>query len=154
MNARIIGPLAAPGPGWDHVRILSGSIDVGNRVSVTERIARRGHEPPLHRHRHEDLLIYIVDGHLRFQIDGRHFPAGPGSCVLLPRGTEHGYAIDSEVARLLVILTPGGAEGYLTELHEAAMASTDADSSEAIERLVASAARYGIDITGPPPGRA
>ena len=44
-------------------------------------------------------------------------PVSPGSWVLLPRGSEPEYAIESETAHLLVILTPARAEGYLAELH-------------------------------------
>lgn len=154
MNARIIGPLAAPSPGRDHLRILSAGGEAEGRFSLAERIERRGNEPPLHRHRHEDVLIYIVDGHLTVHVDGRRLPAAAGSCVLLPRGTEHGYTIDSETAHFLMILAPAGAERFLAELHgsgEAAGTMPGGESGAAIERLVTVAARHGIDITGPPP---
>lgn len=154
MKTHIAGPLAAPYAGGNRVRILSGRDTFGGRLAVVETVARRGHEPPLRRHRHEDLLVHVVAGHLAFQIDGCRVPAPPGSCVSLPRGTEHGYALVSETAHLLVILAPAGAEECLADLHrlgDAVAPGSPAGSDEAVERLIASVSHFGIEITGPPP---
>jgi quercetin dioxygenase-like cupin family protein len=135
-------------------RVILGSGDSGGRIGLAEIIARRGDEPPLHRHRREDLAIYVLAGQVTFVVDGQRVPVSSGSCVFLPRGSEHGYAIESETAHLLVVLTPAGAEGYLSELQGSALtgaAIARDGSSEAIERLVATAARHDIDITGPSP---
>jgi len=149
MKTRIVGPLLQHQSG----RIILGRDDFDDRISLVEIISQRGDEPPLHRHRHEDLVVYVLDGYLTFQVDGHRVPVSPGSYILLPRGSEHGYAIESETAHLLVILAPAGAEGYLAELHGSAHApafTSRNGSCEAIERLVTNAARHGIDITGPP----
>ena len=70
--------------------------------------------------------------------------ASAGTCLFLPRGTDHGYAVESADARLLVVLAPAGLEGFVGE----AEASLGGDG---VERLIAMAARYGIAITGPAP---
>ena len=66
---------------------------------------------------------------------------GTGGTVLVPRGVEHGYALRSATADLLVVLTPAGAETCLVDLH----------AGTPVERLVIAAAHHGIEITGPPP---
>jgi hypothetical protein len=54
----------------------------------------------------------------------------------------------SEAARLLVLAIPAGLDGYYRELGQ--LSAGPCEYQEA-ERLVVVAARYGIDITGPPP---
>ena len=155
MNAHIIAPLPSPAPDSDRSRTIATGGALAARLALAELIVHHGNEPPLHRHHHEDLLVFVVDGALTFHIDGRSEPATAGSCVFLPRGTEHGYVISSGRAHLLVILAPGGAEGYLATLHDpgrARLSTADEGSGEEIERLIALAARHGIDIAGPPPG--
>jgi quercetin dioxygenase-like cupin family protein len=155
MHARIIAPLPAPSPDADHIRTIAAGGAFAARLALAELIVHRGNEPPLHRHHREDLLVYVLEGALTFHIDGRLEPATAGSCVFLPRGTEHGYVISSARAHLLVMLAPGGAESYLAMLHDpgrARVSIADGESGETIERLIALAARHGIDIAGPPPG--
>jgi quercetin dioxygenase-like cupin family protein len=139
-------------------RILLGSASSGGRFALVEIITPRGSEPPLHRHRHEDLTIITVDGHLTFFVNGCALPASPGTCVHLPRRSVHGYAVESETAHLLAILVPAGAEEFLIALHESILPKasiSNQGASAAIERLIAFAARHDIDITGPrPPGDA
>jgi quercetin dioxygenase-like cupin family protein len=157
MHARIIAPLPSPAPDSDRSRTIATGDAFAARLALAELIVHHGNEPPLHRHHHEDLVVYVVDGALTFHIDGRSEHVTAGSCVFLPRGTEHGYTILSGRAHLLVILAPGGAEGYLATLHDpdrARLATVDDEPGEAIERLIALAARHGIDIAGPPPGPA
>ena len=111
------------------------------RGALVASVERRGCEPPLHRHRNEDEIVYVLEGALTFYLDGELRALRAGDCLLLPRGVEHGYRVESEEARLLTVVMPAGLEGYYMEVggHEAA---------GDIERLVAVAARYDIAITG------
>lgn len=117
---------------------------VACRLALVELVVHRGSEPPLHRHHDEDLLVFVLAGRLTYLVGGHPVAALPGSLVLIPRGAEHGYTVESGSARLLVVVSPAGAERYLAALHGAA-------AGEDVERLIALAARYGIEITGPPP---
>jgi hypothetical protein len=66
------------------------------------------------------------------------------SAVFLERGVEHAFAALTQKARVLSFLTPAGFEGFYREM--------GAIESE-VERLVATAAKYGCEITGPAPRR-
>ena len=121
--------------------------DQQGRVAILERVERRGEEPPLHLHNREDEIVYVLEGELTYYVDEATHDATAGTCVFLPRGCEHSFSVESEEARLLVLVSPAGLEGFYGEM--------DGDGTGAnrdIERLVTVAARYGVEITGPPPG--
>ncbi|MDP9358489.1 MAG: cupin domain-containing protein [Chloroflexota bacterium] len=116
----------------------------GGRLAVVELHEVQGQGPPRHLHANEDEIIYVLEGTLTVCVGEDILQATTGTCLFFPRDTEHGYAVESAAARLLVVLTPAGLEGFFGEL--------DAEpSSEGVERLIAVAARYGIAITGPAP---
>ncbi len=73
--------------------------------------------------------------------------------MLLPRGIEHGFILASEEAKLLLLLAPAGLEGYFKELSQPVAqlhAPPDAGTMPDVEQMVTTAARYGVEITGPP----
>ncbi len=114
------------------------------RVALVELHAVQGQEPPRHVHANEDEIIYVLEGTLTVCVGEDVHPAAAGTCVLLPRGTEHSYAVESADARLLVVLAPAGLEGFFGE-------AGALPSGQGVERLIAVAARYGVAITGPAP---
>ena len=71
MNARIIGLLTMLESSKDQFRIISRSSEFDGRLSLPEIVIKRASEPPLDRHRHEDLAVYVLDRHLTFHIDGQ-----------------------------------------------------------------------------------
>ena len=123
---------------------LVAGAETGGRLTVVELREVAGREPPRHVHEHEDEVVYVLAGALTFFVgDGEH-RAAAGACLVLPRGTEHAYAVESGEARLLVVLTPAGLEGYFAEIDVG-------DAEASVERVISVAARYGVAITGPPP---
>ena len=112
------------------------------RFALVETIAWHTDEPPMHSHSQEDEIVYVVRGDVTFYVDGDRLERPAGSCVFLPKGSEHTYSIESEEARLLVLLLPAGLEGYYQELDELVGAEQD------IDRLITVSARYGVNITG------
>ena len=119
--------------------------DLEGRVAVLERVERRGEEPPLHLHNREDEIVYVLEGELTYYVDEATHNATAGMCVFLPRGCEHTFSVESEEARLLVMVVPAGLEDFYEEL-DGKGTGANAD----IERLVTIAARYEVEITGPP----
>lgn len=118
--------------------------ETGGRLAVIEFHTVQGQEPPRHVHANEDEVVYVLEGELTFWIGDDVHRATAGICLFLPRGTEHGYAVVSGVARLLVVVNPAGSEEFFVQL-DASQCSVD------LERLIAVAARYAIAMTGPAP---
>jgi quercetin dioxygenase-like cupin family protein len=132
------------------VRLLLSGEDTGGRFALLETVVARGGEPPGHIHTREDQAVYVLAGAARFCVDGAWRECPAGTCVLLPRGTEHTFLVRSERARLLVLLVPAGLEGFYREFDE-----RERDSSVGMpdfERLVTVAARYGVEIAVPGAG--
>ena len=131
----------------NHISFLVSGADTDGKFALIQTCETRGCEPPRHIHHHEDELIYVLEGHLRFSVGEVTFDALSGTSVLLPRGVEHGFILTSDEVKLLLLLTPAGLEGYFKELSqplERLHAWPDA------EHLITTAARYGMEITGPP----
>ena len=130
------------------VRVLAEGGETGGRIALVETTERRGAGPPLHRHTHQDEWVYVLEGRVTFHIEGERFAGSAGTCAVLPRGREHGYGIDSDEARLLMVLAPAES-GFETCIGEMIRCHDGAATGQEIERLVATAARHGVEITGP-----
>lgn len=126
--------------------ILVAGAETGGRFALVELRERGGAGPPRHLHAHEDEVVYVLAGRVTVHAGDAALDAPAGTCVLLPRGGEHSYRVESAEARLLVLVAPAGLEGYYAELDRP---DARASGAPAVERLVATAARYGVAITGP-----
>ena len=141
---------ASAGDRGRRVRPLLTGEDTGGRFALLETVEQRGGEPPCHIHTREDQAVYVLEGLVRYYADGAWRDCPAGTCVLVPRGTEHTFAARGEQARLLVLLVPAGLEGYYRELAE--RDSTAPAGIPDFERLVTVAARYGVAIAVPEAG--
>jgi quercetin dioxygenase-like cupin family protein len=124
----------------------------GGRFSALEIRVLQGAEPPRHVHSREDEVVYVIEGHVTFTLEDERLDGPAGSSLVLPRGKEHTLSVETPEARLLVLLLPAGLEGWVLDLDRQ---DANVPDEQAVERLVASAARYGVAITGParPPQR-
>ena len=126
--------------------VLVAGEHTGGRFAVIETRERPGSEPPRHVHSREDEVVYVLEGRVTYYRDGERLDGPPGTLFYLPRGCEHTFSIETAEARLLVMVSPAGFEGCLRELIQPDEAGEERHD---IERLVATAARYGVSITGP-----
>ncbi len=118
----------------------------GGSMSVVDSLSPVGSGPPRHVHHKEDETFVVLTGKCRFWIEGEESQAGPGESVFIARGKEHTFkVIGDEPCRHLVILTPGGFEGFFADM-AAGQFQIPADMA-AIEE---SAKRHNLTFTGPP----
>lgn len=101
-------------------------------------------DTPLHVHRDEDELFYILEGEHVIRVGDADFPVGPGGVVFAPRGIPHSQrrVVPGE-GRELVLTTPGGFEGFFREL-----AGAHADGSLGPDAYAAASERFGITWLG------
>jgi quercetin dioxygenase-like cupin family protein len=122
----------------------------GGALGVVEASFYEGFGPPLHVHHREDEALHVLEGEIRFRQGDDEFVAGPGSFVWCPREVPHAFKVQSERARALVIVTPGGFERMFEEggvpVRDSAEPPVQAYDPEAARAL---ADRFGFEVVGP-----
>src|SRR5918998_1056335 len=97
------------------VRKLVAGSATDNRLALLEIHGSAGGGIVRHVHEHEDEVVYVLEGELTFHIGEAVQRAQAGSCLVLPRGIEHSYVVESRQGRLLVAVTPAGLEEFLED---------------------------------------
>jgi quercetin dioxygenase-like cupin family protein len=151
--------LLRPGEGkayWivgDLNTILASGEDTGGAFAMIHVEVQPGGGPPPHVHSREDEAFYVLDGSVTFQADGKAIPASAGAWITLPRGSLHTFRnTGTTVARMLILVTPSGLERFFAEVGREVTDRTAAPppvTAADIQKLLAVAPRYGIDIRPP-----
>lgn len=125
----------------------------GGAFGLCEQWAPAGSTTPYHLHRNEDESFYVLEGKVTFVTEDRRIEGRPGSFVFLPRGVPHGLRVGgTSSARYLVLTTPGGFEDFVVEMGEPAVQRVLPPAVPPdMAKLMALAAKYGIEILGPLP---
>jgi len=117
----------------------------GGALTVLENIVAPLEGPPLHAHASEDEAWYVLEGRLRFKLDGELRDAPAGSFVFVPRGLAHCFQnVGTEPARILVMFTPAGMETFFDRF---ARLPEGAEVPDAFRTI---GADVGMDVLGPP----
>ena len=88
--------------------------------SMTDYLSKPGNEPPAHVHDREDEFVYVLEGRIDAYIGNEVFSAGQNEGVYLPKFIPHTFTILTPHLRLLILMSPGGFEGYFREMSEPA----------------------------------
>lgn len=132
---------------------LATSEDTQGHFALIEMVGRKGNVPPPHIHHREDEVFYLLEGELTVSVGDRIIKAAPGTMVFLPRNVPHSFTIDSEQARMLVLLTPAGFEGWFKDFSVPAPAMTLPPVAEVgyseVQRMLEVAPRYGLEFVLP-----
>jgi quercetin dioxygenase-like cupin family protein len=150
--------ILSPGEG-DHRSFLGGgrhtwkllAEDTGGAFFLFEDVMTKGKTTPLHAHPEADETVYLLEGEIVVQVDGKRTQFGAGGVSFVPKGIPHAFLVLSDTARILTFQTPGIGQAFYRDASEP---STDESSSGFdIARLQASAHDNprGITLLGPPP---
>ena len=121
---------------------------------VDER-AGRGVAVPLHRHRDDMESFYVLEGEITLYVNGQEgVRTGAGSFAHVPAGTVHGFRVESEAARYLILTTSRHGEFY-----RAITLASRPDGSPPLESVAGTTIEraceeYGVEFIGPLPERA
>lgn len=132
--------------------ILATAAQTGGAFGLVHMEVAIGHGPPLHIHRAEDEAFWILEGQLTVRCGDEEFAAGPGAFVYTPRGVSHTFRLAGDTpAKLLVLLTPGGGEGFFRDAgRPAAGPGFPPPAPPDVAALATVAARYHQEFIGPP----
>jgi quercetin dioxygenase-like cupin family protein len=118
------------------------SMDTDGEYAVVEETVPPGGGTPLHIHRQEDEIFYVLEGEFEIQCGGRTFRAGKGTHGVAPRNVPHAHRnVGSAPATILVTLRPGGFEGFFDEI-DALSRDVPAD----LEQVRSIARKYKVEL--------
>jgi mannose-6-phosphate isomerase-like protein (cupin superfamily) len=119
MVGRVTAPIVhQPGEGegadlgFVHFAIKAGTEDTQGAYSFVEASGNVFATPHVHDDREE--AFFVLEGKVTFLAGEKTVDGSPGSFVLVPRKTMHGFRAEGE-ARLVIIHSPGGFERFFRE---------------------------------------
>jgi quercetin dioxygenase-like cupin family protein len=127
-------------------RIMLTPAETEGRFGMFEAVVVPGFGPPRHIHHNEDEVALVIEGEVRFWLNGEMLDRKAGDVVFLPRGKEHTFKVTGNApARMLGIVTPGGFESFFP-----VVAQRNIKLPEDLAEFTAIAASFGSEFTGPP----
>jgi quercetin dioxygenase-like cupin family protein len=139
----------------DVYRFLATGDDTNGKYAMWEAIVPPGGGPPSHVHSREEEGFYVLEGEITLHIGDKRIVATAGMFANMPVGTPHSFKNESsQPARMLISVAPAGLEKMFFEVGvPVAQGATTAEptTKEEIEKLMAIAPRYGIEIRLPEP---
>lgn len=131
--------------------LATGDETEGGFALVDER-NHAGDSVPLHRHRDDVESFYVVEGEVTFFLgEAPGVRAGAGSFVHIPGGAVHGFRVESETARYLILTTRRHAEFYRAITLPSRPGGLPALEPVDSAVIKAASAKYGIEFVGPLP---
>jgi mannose-6-phosphate isomerase-like protein (cupin superfamily) len=139
----------------DVYRFLATGEDTNGKYALWEAIVPPGGGPPPHVHSREEEGFYILEGEITILVGDKRLVAGPGMFANMPVGSLHSFKNETDrPARMLISVAPAGLEKMFFEVGQPVPAGATTGpppTKEEIEKLLAVALRYGIDIKLPQP---
>lgn len=121
------------------IAIRASAEETGGAFSVIEELPPL-FDTPAHIHANEDEYFHIVEGEHVILVGEEEHRLGPGEGIFAPRGVPHAQRrVDPGVGRLLVVVAPGGFEGFFRHL---AAADEQGNLDEAAR--AAASSKFGI----------
>ncbi len=143
--------ISGPGEGrvlqvlGEAITVKIGGERTEGRYGVFEEVSPVGGGPPLHVHRHEDEVFYVLEGELEFQLGDQRFRAKAGSTAYLPRDIPHTFRnVGATPSKVLVTVLPARFIGFFEEVH----ALTKPTPEQAMEL----GRKYDLTFLPPPKG--
>ena len=105
--------------------------------------------PPAHSHTDNEEILYVLEGTLRYSVDGEVRDLKPGERMYTARGSVHGFSNPHDAtARALIVLTPDIGAQYFRDVAEVVSAPGGPDPAKMVEVMT----RYGLVLAKPAKG--
>lgn len=132
--------------------IKATAAQTGGAFSLVEMQVAPNHPIPLHIHHGEDEALWVLEGQLTVQAGDRTYTAGPGSFIFGMKDVPHTFRVESSTgARLLVLMVPGGGEGFFVEAGRPAESDGLPQPQQPdLARLQEMMEKYHQEVVGPP----
>ena len=133
-------------PTGEKITVLLASEDTGGAFAFLHGVFPPGTGAPLHVHRREDEMMYVLEGTLDVQIKGTRITLTAGESVFLPRDIPHAFSnLSKQPVKAIAVAAPGGFEAYFAD-----MMQLFADGEPELTAVNALGNKYGVENVGPP----
>ena len=134
---------------------LATGEQTGGQFCLVDERAARGESVPLHRHRDDMESFYVLEGEITLYIgDEPGVRAQAGSFAYLPGGTVHGFRVESETARYLILTTPRHGQFYRAITLASGPGGSPPLDSIQTSQIKQASEDYGVEFVGPLPDQA
>lgn len=134
--------------------VLLSSGETNGAATIMQMTMREGMGPPPHVHHGVTETVYVADGTISYQLDGKEIDGGPGSLFRIPADTLERFVPTSN-CRVVVTYEPGGRmDEFFAEAGEPAQRRElppAPTSPPDVDKLAKIGSRYGVEMR-PPPG--
>jgi len=131
---------------------LATGEQTGGAFTLVDEEAKRGESVPLHLHRDDMESFYVLEGEITFYIgDEPGARAAAGSFAHVPGGTIHGFRVESETARYLILTTPRHGRFYRAITLPSRPGGLPPLESIAGSQIKQASQDYGVEFVGPLP---
>ncbi|MBN9461464.1 MAG: cupin domain-containing protein [Burkholderiales bacterium] len=130
------------------IRYLVDGAQRGGLGLFELKVPAGAHVPPPHSHSRNEECVYVLEGVLRYSVDGETRDLKQGDWMSTPRGSVHHFSNPgAATARALVMLTPDIGEQYFRDVGALVGAGGPPDRTKLMEVM----ARYGLVLAPPGP---
>jgi quercetin dioxygenase-like cupin family protein len=130
--------------------ILASKDDTDGTYSVVEAKVFPNGGPVSHIQTREHEGFYVLEGEITFTVEGKEIIAKPGTFVNVPPNVIHSFKNKTVVlARMLIILAPGGLEDLFVEVGDEVSDPTiqpPSMSDSQMKKFVDLVSDYGVEI--------
>ena len=130
--------------------ILASKDDTNGTYSVVEAKVFPTGGPIPHIQTREHEGFYILEGEITFTVDEKEIIAKPGTFVNVPPNVTHSFKNQTnQLAKILIILAPGGLENLFVEVGDEVSDPTIQPppmSSEKMKKFADVISEYGVEI--------
>jgi quercetin dioxygenase-like cupin family protein len=129
------------------INYLVDGTQTGGGMGVFElTVAPGARVPPPHSHRENEEIVYVLEGTLRYRVDGEVRDLGPGGRMRTPPGSVHAFSNPHDrPARALIMLTPDIGAQYFRDVAAFVTAPGGPDPKRMAETMT----RYGLVLAPP-----
>jgi quercetin dioxygenase-like cupin family protein len=127
--------------------LLDGTVSGAGLGMFELTVGAGARVPPAHSHRDNEEIVYVLEGTLRYSVDGEVRDLKPGERMYTPRGSVHAFSNPHErPARALIILTPDIDAQDFRDIAEVAGAPGGPSPAKMVEVMT----RYGLVLAPAP----
>ncbi len=132
-SGKVVGVLG----GQSTFKVLSEQ--TGGAYALPEQQVPAGHGPPLHVHRHETEIFYVLEGLFEITLGEQALEAPAGATAVCPRDIPYTFRnVGPTPGKVLLTIIPGQFSNYFVEV--------DGLPEQNFDALRALAARYDVEF--------